>query len=114
MKNVAIIDVESFFDTIIAGYTQFGHSAATLAAEISSLSPDLIQQKCRQLDTDRQRLAVLDSQLIDILNLAGSDLAGSDYVVRYRNAFSVASQAIEDIQCRLLSIRQSLQDVTRH
>lgn len=114
MENPSIVNVDDFFDKIVLGYTLFGRSAATLATEIPLLSPQAIQLRCRQLDTERRQLSMLDAQLIDILNLAGNDVATSEHVTQYRDAFSIASLAIEDLQCQLFLLRESLQEVTRH
>lgn len=114
MENLSIVDVNAFFEKIISGYTLFAHSASMLAAEIPSLSPDSIQYKCLRLNSERELLSGLDSQLIDILNFAHEDLATSAYISQYRNAFSMATLAVEDIQKQLFLIRDSFEEVTRH
>lgn len=114
MKTTSIIDVDVFFEHIIEEYTDFGDQAALLATELSSLQPHTIQKRCRHLNACKERLTALDEQLIEILNFAGEELQMSDQLTRYRIAFSSASVAIDEIRSQLLTIRESLQEVTRH
>jgi len=114
MKNVSIIDVNDFLRRITEGYTLFGYRAASLAAEIQYLQPDIIEHKCRELNNERLRLSVLDDELIEILNLAGNDLTHNDHLNHYRVAFSSAVQSVNSVHSQLLIIKQSLQEVTRH
>jgi len=114
MGKVSVIDVDDFFEKIVEGYANFGQSAAQLAAQIPTLSPDIIQSRCRQLNREREQLSVLDEQLIEILSLGGEDLIYSSHINRYRKAFSSAVRAFDDIHDQLLTIRQQMQNTTRH
>lgn len=114
MNTPAIIDMDAFFEKIIEEYTQFGDMATLLALEISTLHPQTILHRCRQLNDERQRLSALDNQLIEIIDLAREELSSSNHISRYRVAFSTATLAIEEIQIQLRSIRQSLQETTLH
>jgi len=114
MQNVAIIDVNNFLKKITERYTLFGHMAVSLATELHSLQPEIIEHKCRQLNDERLRLSILDDQLIEILSLAGNELSYNDHLNHYRKAFSSAVQSVNSVHDQLLNIRQSLQDVTRH
>lgn len=114
MPASTITDVNEFFERIIEEYTCFGRLASTLAAEIPSLQPAIIEQRCRLLNDERQRLTCLDDQLIDILNLAGENLSCSDHLNHYRKAFSAAVLAVDDIHAQLIALRHTLQDVTLH
>lgn len=114
MENLSIIDVTDFFDKIIKGYTRFAQSASDLASEIPSLSPDRIQNRCQELNCERKLLSQLDEQLLDIINIAHEDLVTSRYIAQYRNAFSSATNAIDDIQKQLQIAKDALETVTHH
>ena len=114
MTTTAIIDVDAFFEKIIEEYNQFGELATQLASDLHILKPETIERRCRQLNTERQRLTALDEKLIEIIDLARDELTFSGHITRYRVAFSSATLAVEEIQTQLLNIRQSIQEVTHH
>ena len=73
MEDSEIVDVNSFFDSIILGYTRFSISASDLAVEIPGLPPNDIQARCAELLKERQKLTHLDKQLFNILELTGNE-----------------------------------------
>lgn len=104
-----VIDVSEFFDEIISGYTQFGHFAATLAQDIPSLQPKIIEQRCEELYRERIKLSHLDDKLLEILHLAGDELSNDSLLSKYRSAFNQATKACENVKNKLTEVKESLQ-----
>lgn len=106
MNTLSIIDVGEFLIKITIEYQRFGVLANALIIDLPELDPAGILDRCTRLGRERQRLAQLDEQLIDIMNLAGGELVYSAHIANYRKAFASACQAVDTIHQQLLSIRE--------
>ncbi len=108
MSSNQIVDVNAFFSHLIRSYSNFNRSAEILASQISSLPPDQIEHRCNDLFAERSKLCHLDNQLIEILHLAGEGLTDNELIAQYRQVFSNATTACDDIKTQLLALQKAL------
>lgn len=104
-----LVDVAQFFMEITEAYLDFEASVLRLLKAVPEISPARIFAECRQLGVERQKLATLDDQLLDILNLAGTEVVHTTMIHDYRVAFAKASMACCNLQQQLLAIRATLE-----
>lgn len=103
-----IVDVTEFFMEITSAYQHFEASVLLLLARAQDTSPAMIYEECKKLGVERERLAVLDDQLLAILALAGAEVVDSPMLHNYRIAFAKAAMACNNLQQKLLTIRAAL------
>ncbi len=105
-----ITDVVQFFDEITASYLSFECNILKLIKKIPQYTPQQISAECNKIAVQRKKLAIMDQQMIDIIELAGNEIALSPMVHHYRLAFAGANMACINLYQKLLALRASLQD----
>lgn len=103
-----ITDVVQFFSEITAAYTQLRESILYLVHNIPTYSPEQILDGCVKVRQQQNTLAIMDQQLIDIINLVGSEITHEPFVHDYRIAFAHANMACSDLYQNLQELRLTL------
>jgi hypothetical protein len=104
-----LVDVAQFFMEITTAYLDFEAMVLQLQKSVTNIPPEKILAECLQLGVERQKLATLDDQLINILNLACTEIVHTTMIHDYRVAFAKASMACGNLQQKLLAIRATLE-----
>ncbi len=105
-----ITDVTQFFLTITEAYIHFQESILTLENQIPTSSPHQILEGCEKIRHQRNNLAFLDQQMIDVIALAGKEIIHEPIIHDYRIAFARASMACNNLYQNLKAFRCSLDE----
>lgn len=103
-------DVSQFFIDITEAYLLFEGSILHLLNKLPAYTPEQILLESKKLGRQRVQLSILDDQMLEIIELAGAELARTHLVHDYRVAFAKASMASNNLYQKLLSVWAILQD----
>lgn len=108
-NSSCITDVASFFRDITAEYIELEQNILKVTNAFDSCSSEQILQYCDTLGLEREKLARMDQQLFDILDLAGGELGDDPMVHRCYLACKRANSACSTLYHKLLSYKKTLQ-----
>lgn len=109
MSGQQVVDVKYFFNNLIRDYSIFGNSAERLATQIATIPSEHLKDRCDELFNERIKLSHLDNQLIEIIRLAGKELSDDQLISQYRDVFSKATKAVDEVKNQLLLRRKSIE-----
>lgn len=100
-----ITDVGEFFSKITEAYLRLQESILFLDHNIPTYSPEQILDGCVKIRQKQNNLAILDQQMIDIINLAGIEIIHEPFVHDYRVAFGRANMACNNLYQNLKALK---------
>ncbi len=103
-------DVAHFFYVLTKNYECFSHNILQVIDKLPEYSPQQIYDECKKLTKNRDKLAIMDEKMFDILELAGKEIIDTSLVHDYRIAFSRANMACNSLYQELQSLKAILQD----
>jgi hypothetical protein len=108
--NSPITDIAQFFAHTTEEYIQFEQRIAGLIYKIPALLPEQLVDECRQLRDQKAKLEILDQQMFDILDLAGSKITHEIMVQDHRVALARANMASDQLYQKLQAVKAVLQE----
>lgn len=108
--KASIVDVRNFFNEITGAYQRFEQNIVVLVKDIPSCSHQQIVERCNELVDEKNNLKALDDKMIDIINLAGSEIVMEPMLDDYRMAFAKANMACDTLHLQLKDLKTALQD----
>lgn len=112
MSSKYALDVSALFADTIALYTHLTADIHQLMGEMNSISPQQIAEKCGFLVATKKMLTDFDQQILDILEVTGSDIAGEPMIHNYRLALAHASHASNNLYQHLQAQKVILQTIS--
>lgn len=107
-----ITDVRDFFSSIISDYIQLEQNIIALQSKLQTSSPDKIFQECSLLLDQKQKLSQSDSQLIEIMDLAGSEIVHLAFIEQYKDAFAKVRNACNSLYLEMKQLKRVIhQDI---
>jgi hypothetical protein len=103
-----ILDVEQFFTELIASYTLLYKRINVFADNLADYNVSEIASECKKIKSQQENLALRDQELINILDLAGDELACELLVQDYRYAFIRTTSACDNLSKNLLILKSTL------
>jgi len=105
-----VTDVAQFFAEITEAYIHFQETILHLEQKIPTSSPQQILEGCEKIRQKQNNLAILDEQMIDIINLVGKEIVHEVIVRDYRRAFACANKASKNLYEKLKALKCSLDE----
>ena len=102
------IDVKELFVEVTGAYIEFNESINRLIQNLLVYTPQQINDKCSNLNSDRNNLAILDDRLFDVICLAGKEIESEQFVHDYRIAFSSALHSSDLLYEHLHVVKSAL------
>ena len=109
-SKTQITDVVHFFSTITEKYEFLAHDILQIINNMPIYSPQQIFDECNKIGEQRNKLTIMDQQMLDIIELAGSEIAQTSMIQDYRMAFTRANIACSDLYQQLRALKTSLQE----
>ncbi len=101
-------DVTKFFKEITEKYLALEKSTHHLIINITDYSHQQLFDECNKLAEHKNKIAIMDQQMFDIIDLAGKELAHSPLVQDYRIAFAKANMACSNLYEQLNILKTTL------
>jgi predicted nucleic acid-binding protein len=99
-------DVKLFFSILTDSYDRLTKGVLELISNMDAYTPQQILEECNKLREKRNKLVNMDQQLIDIMDLAGNEIAQSPMVNEYQIVFSRANMACNNLYQKLLLLKE--------
>ncbi len=103
-----VTDIAEFFSDTIDRYEHFECSVLRVIDRIPSASPGEISQECDRIVELRNSLALLDQQILDIMELAGREISQPPLFQDYRLALAGANMACHNLSQELKALKMAL------
>lgn len=105
-----ITDIVLFFSKTTNAYEQFEQRILEVSRTLPALSPQQILDECQKLRDQRTELEILDQQMFDIIELAGSKISKETMIDDFRIALAKANMASTKLRQRLLARKIILEE----
>jgi hypothetical protein len=109
-SNSQITDVVHFFSTITEKYEFLARDILQTINKITVYSPQQIFDECQKIGEQRNKLTIMDQQMLDIIELAGSEIAQTSMIHDYRVALARANMACSDLHQQLQALKTTMQE----
>lgn len=102
------VDVKLFFHQVTRGYSELADTIKNFSQNLKQYTPERILSECNKIQNKREKLTLLDQQLIKIVELANSEIRHETFVDEYRIAFNAAITASDDLHTHLVLAKAEL------
>ena len=110
LRYSQITDTEQFFADITRAYLDYEQSALQLTSAATPATAEHILHECTKLKDQRSQLAVMDEQMLAIMDLAGNEIINTSMINNFKTALNRAVIACDALHNTLLAIRYTLRD----
>jgi hypothetical protein len=108
LNSGGITDVTLFFREMISEYVDLEQNILKVISRVHSCTPEQLLNHCHDLLKEREKMARLDRQLFDILDLAEKEIGEDHMVHTCYKACKRANAACSELYQRLLYLKTTL------
>ncbi len=95
--------------TAVSGHLELHQAARQLSQEWSQLTPEMMDQRCAELNQLQETISKTDSDLIDVLQLAGPESTTHPRLKEYRSLLEGTKKIFDQISAKAYSQKKILQ-----
>ncbi len=102
--------LDEHIEIAINGQQQLYDAAILLSEEWPKLTPQEMAQRCENLNNVREKISTTDNDLIEILQLAGSEATHHPRLEKYRGLITNTMQVYDQISKKAYNHKKILQN----